>query len=213
MTAEMRLEQLAPRSTTNHTDHTSIDMTDDLTPTEAAQRANAKTTGELITEIAELADIDRDSQAAWLEAVSLSTLQQIWIDLSPAGVIDDGGVEGDVEANAAAEIDGLSTGVLGGQPTATDPELEDILGRMEEADRLANESGESGEKAELAATIVANSAGYEDVEGVLEDFPTMPALRTHKNRLSRGSGAPGTGMTANFDPGDDAEEDVPSGVL
>jgi len=77
------------------------------------------------------------------------------------------------------------------------------------AEITANQQTDS-EKDDLAESIVANSAEYDETEAVKEDFPTVEALKTKKNTLSVGAGVPGKGVSANLES---EGIDVDAGIL
>lgn len=127
-----------------------------------------------------------------------------------------------VKANADDDDDDSTESDNDGQ-TLADMTVDDLAdglqerGFLTEADAekvVANRQTEQ-KKAEIASTIVANSAEYDDTEDVLEDFPTVTALENKRDSVSDSGGVPGTGVSASFEPegDDDLTEDVTAGVF
>lgn len=175
--------------------------------------------GDLITELAERLGIsdDRDTIARNLEDVAAGHINRALVALTTEGGVVGGMEDADVAANATDLPDGVGSGVFDSRPKpGPDEDVQAVVERLEHAEELAaNADVDDAEKSGLAATIVANSAEYDTVEAVLEDFPTLPALETKKNRVARGVGVPGRGQTPTFSTTEDDEltDGVEAGVF
>jgi hypothetical protein len=126
----------------------------------------------------------------------------------------DGGGSGD-GANDGADPDADATADGGDTDDQLTPDDVRSIVREEVEQATAN-----AETDQLAQRIVANSAEYDDVEDVREDYPTEEALRVKAEQVDNGTGLSGRSATtqtigaptaANTD--DDATPEVSSGKL
>lgn len=96
-----------------------------------------------------------------------------------------------------------------------DQALDDAVSGLadEVAERVTANQADS-EQTKLAETIVANSAEYDEVDAVREDYPTTAALQAKRDTLDTSPIGPAGNSVAGAEVGDDVDtEDLPSGVM
>jgi len=86
----------------------------------------------------------------------------------------------------------------------TEAELEELISNR--VDERLEERQAQSEKEEIASTIAANSSEYDDAEGVLEDFPTVPALNTKRDDVLGGQPDFSAARGADAQPATNAED-------
>lgn len=85
---------------------------------------------------------------------------------------------------------------------------------VERAEERIEANRKEQQKTDLAGDIVANSNEYDETESVLEDYPTMQALKTKKKELTTTGATPSMGVTReDMSSNDEIDFDVGTGVL
>jgi len=90
-------------------------------------------------------------------------------------------------------------------------EAQDAL--VDQAAERIEANREADKKDELAQTIVANSAEYDDPDAVTEDYPTVPALEAKRDTVTQSGGIPPAGGDMDVIGNTDDDIEVSSGVL